>query len=289
VFNVEDLQPDAAADLGMLPRPVLPVLYWMESFAYRNAKLIVTITEGMRQRIAAKGVPASKVVLVPAAADSAVLCARSLAEAERFRTVHGLNGKFIVAHSGNMGVKQGLDTVLDAALQLQERKDIVFLLAGDGAMKLHLTNRAAVLGLENVRFLQVQEKTEFLQMLAAIDLAMIVQQSTVSDIVFPSKTVTLLSAARPIVASVSAECEIGRVIRQSRAGVVVEPENAGALATTVSELLSNPQRRAAMSDCGRRYALQHWDERFIFPSFESHLVSASGTAQPSDVEIQAVA
>ncbi len=284
VFNVEDLQPDAAADLGMLPRPVLPVLYCMESMAYRNAELIVTITDGMRKRIAAKGIPAGKVVLVPAAADNTVFCVGSVAEAHRFRIDHGLEGKFIVAHSGNMGVKQGLDVVLDAALQLKEHREIVFLLAGDGAMKSHLKKRAAALGLDNVRFVRVQEKAEFLQMLAAVDLALIVQQSTVSDIVFPSKTVTLLSAARPIVASVSAECEIGSIIRQSGAGVVIEPGNAEALASTIRGLLRNPQERATMSDCGRRYALQHWDETRVLPAFESHLVKATGTAQPAKVQ-----
>jgi len=288
-FDVQDLQPDTAADLGMLPRPVLPVLYWMESMAYRNAKLILTITEGMRKRIAAKGVPEGKVVLVPAVADNAAFCVGSLAEAQRFRIEHGLDGKFIVAHSGNMGVKQGLDAVLDAALQLKEHRDIVFLLAGDGAMKSHLKKRVAALALDNVRFLPVQEKAEFLQMLAAVELALIVQQSTVSDIVFPSKTVTLLSAARPIVASVSAECETGRVIRRSGAGVVIEAGNAEALAATILDLLRNPQRRATMSSFGRRYALQNWDETRILPAFESHLLRAAGTEPHAQAEIQAVA
>jgi colanic acid biosynthesis glycosyl transferase WcaI len=289
VFNVEDLQPDAAADLGMLPQPVLPVLYWMESMAYRNAKLIVTITEGMQKKITAKGVPAGKVVLVPAAAENDVFAVGGAAEAHRFRIEHGLDGKFIVAHTGNMGVKQGLDVVLDAALQLKEHREIVFFLAGDGAMKSHLKERAGALGLDNVRFLPVQEKAKFLRMLAAVEIALIVQQPTVSDIVFPSKTVTLLSAARPIVASISSECEIGRVIRQSGAGVVIEPGNAESLAATIRELSRNPQRRATMSSCGRRYALQHWDETRILPAFESHLVRAAGTAQHPQGEIQAVA
>jgi colanic acid biosynthesis glycosyl transferase WcaI len=174
-------------------------------------------------------------------------------------------------------------------LQLKEHREIVFLLAGDGAMKSHLKKRVAALALDNVRFLPVQEKAEFLQMLAAVELALIVQQSTVSDIVFPSKTVTLLSAARPIVASVSAECETGRVIRRSGAGVVIEAGNAEALAATILDLLRNPQRRATMSSFGRRYALQNWDETRILPAFESHLLRAAGTEPHAQAEIQAVA
>jgi colanic acid biosynthesis glycosyl transferase WcaI len=278
VFDVMDLQPDAAADLGMLPGPVLPLLYRLEAMAYRNATLISTVTEGMRHKIVAKGTPPRKVVVAPPPADNCLFGVGSAIEGHKFRSEHGLQGKFIAAHSGNMGVKQGLDIVLDAASQLRKQQDIVFLLVGDGTMKSHLQSRAAALELANVRFLPVQQQPELLQALAATDLALIVQQSTVSDIVFPSKTVTLLAAARPVAASVSANSEIGRVIRQSDGGVVIEPEKAEALAATVQEFFRNPGKRAAMGECGRRYALQYWSETRVLPSFESHLLKAGGAS-----------
>jgi colanic acid biosynthesis glycosyl transferase WcaI len=283
VFDVQDLQPDAAADLGMLPSPLLPVLYRLESMAYRNAALISTVTEGMRQKIAAKGIPAGKIVVVPPPADSSLFGVGSIVEGHDFRSKHGLDGKFVVAHSGNMGVKQGLDVVLDAALQLREQRDLVFLLAGDGAMKSRLEERATALQLANVRFLPLQEQSEFLQMLAAMDMGLIVQQSTVSDIVFPSKTVTLLSAARPVGAAVSANSEIGRVIRQSRAGVVIESQNVNALAWAVQEFFNDPEKRLAMGERGRRYALQHWDETRVLSSFEAHLSKTSGAPPNGEI------
>jgi colanic acid biosynthesis glycosyl transferase WcaI len=278
-FDVQDLQPDAAADLGMLPRPILPVLYRLEAMAYGNAALISTVTEGMRQKIVAKGISADKVVVVPPPADNSLFGVGNVVDGHKFRAKHGLDGKFIVAHSGNMGVKQGLGIVLDAALQLREQRDFVFLLVGDGAMKSHLQDRAAVLQLSNVRFLPLQERAEFLQMLAAIDLALIVQQSTVSDIAFPSKTVTWLSAARPVGAAVNMSSEIGRVIRQSEGGVVTEPEKAQALAGTIQELFHNPRKRSTMGERGRKYALENWDENRVLMSLESHLLRASGTTR----------
>jgi colanic acid biosynthesis glycosyl transferase WcaI len=277
VFDVQDLQPDAAADLGMLPGPLLPVLYRLEALAYRNAALIATVTEGMRQKIVAKGIPASKVVVVPPPADSRLFGVGSVVEGHDFRSKHGLDGKFVVAHSGNMGVKQGLDVVLDAALHLREQRDLVFLLAGDGAMKSRLEERAAALQLANVRFLPLQEHAEFLQMLAAMDMGLIVQQSSVSDTVFPSKTVTLLSAARPVGAAVSADSEISRVIRQSGGGVVTEPENVEALAATIQGFSRDPEGRQAMGESGRRYALQYWDEARVLSGFEARLSVTGGT------------
>jgi colanic acid biosynthesis glycosyl transferase WcaI len=275
-FDVQDLQPDAAADLGMLPRPVLPVLYRLEAMAYQNASLISTVTEGMRQKIVSKGISVDKVVVVPPPADNAVFGVGDVVKGHEFRRKHGLEGKFVIAHSGNMGVKQGLDVVLDVALQLREHRDFVLLLAGDGAMKSSLQERAVALDLANVRFLPLQEHAEFLQLLAAMDVALIVQQSTVSDIVFPSKTVTLLSAARPIVASVSAHSEIGRVIRQSGGGVVTEPENVDALAAAIKEFFDHPGKQLATGESGRQYALQHWDETRVLYNFEAHMLKTCG-------------
>jgi colanic acid biosynthesis glycosyl transferase WcaI len=278
IFDVEDLQPDAASDLGMLPRPVLPFLYRLEAMAYRKAALITTVTEGMRRKIIAKGLPEDTVVVTPPPADQSMFEVGSAADSAQFRAQHGLEGKFIVAHSGNMGVKQGLDLVLEAAERLRESRGIVFLLAGDGAMKHHLQSRAATLKLDNVRFLPLQERADFLKMLAAIDLALIVQQSTVSDIAFPSKTVTLLAAARPVLAAVRANSEIGWVIHQSAGGVVIQPGDADGLVDAIQQL-ENPSILASMGKSGRRYALQHWDESRILPEFESHLMRAAGAAE----------
>ena len=278
VFDVQDLQPDSAADLGMLPRPVLPLLYRLEAMAYRNATLILTVTEGMRQRILAKGISANKVAVVPPPAHSDLFGVGNTVDGHTFRAQKGLQGKFIVAHSGNMGVKQGLNIVLDAAMRLRDQRDIAFLLAGDGAMKSCLEARAAALKLDNLQFLPLQEPTQYLQMLAAIDIALIVQQSTVSDIAFPSKTVTLMSAARPVAAAVSADSEIGRVLCESQGGVVTQPDEASALATTIRELFHDPQKRSVMGACGRRYAHQHWNEANVLSGFESHMINVMGTS-----------
>jgi putative colanic acid biosynthesis glycosyltransferase WcaI len=284
VFDVQDLQPDAAADLGMLPRPVLPVLYRLEEMAYRHATLISTVTDGMRQRIVGKGIPPERVVVVPPPADNDLFAVGRSVGGARFRSKYGLDGKFVVAHSGNMGVKQGLGLVLDAASQLKKQRDVVFLLVGDGVMKSSLESKAAALKLNNLRFLPLQGQEEFLEMLAAIDLALIIQQPTVSDIAFPSKTVTLLSAARPVAAAVSSNSEIGRILRQSKAGVVTEPEDVEALVSTIQDLYHDPAKRTTMGEGGRRHALQYWDESRVLSVFESHLLEASDAPIPTLTE-----
>ena len=274
VFDVEDLQPDAAADLGMLPRPVLPVLYRMERMAYRNAALISTLTEGMRRRIVGKGVEAEKVAIFPMRADEQLFKLGGAGEGKSFRREHGLEGKFLVVHSGNMGVKQGLEVVLEAAALLKDG-NIVFLMVGSGAMKAQLEERAAGLGLENVKFLPLQGEERFREMLATTDLALVTQQRTVSDIAFPSKTVTLLAAGCPVVASVSASSEVARVIEASEGGVVVKPEEPAILAQTIAELSRNAGRLSAMKARARRYAVEQWSPERVLPIMEAELLKAA--------------
>jgi colanic acid biosynthesis glycosyl transferase WcaI len=291
VFDVEDLQPDAAADLGMLPRPVLPVLYRMERVAYRHAALISTLTEGMRRRIVSKGVEAEKVAIFPMRADEELFKLGGAGEGKSFRREHGLEGKFLVVHSGNMGVKQGLEVVLEAAALLKDG-NIVFLMVGSGAMKAQLEERAAGLGLENVKFLPLLGEERFREMLATTDLALVTQQRTVSDIAFPSKTVTLLAAGCPVLASVSASSEVARVIEASEGGVVVKPEEPAILAQSIAELSRNAGRLSAMKARARRYAVEQWSPERVLPIMEAELVKAarmpggSGRAQLGLEQIQ---
>ena len=277
VFDVEDLQPDAAIELGMMkPGATVRALYGIERMAYRRAALVSTITEGMRQRIVAKLGDAKKVVLFPPRADSSLHNVRQSAASEEmraaFRRRHGLQGKFIVSHSGNMGVKQGMEVILGAAERSRRRPEIHYLLVGDGAMRAALEAQARARSLDSVLFLPLLERGEFQQMLAATDIALITQQRVVSNIVFPSKTVTLLCAGCPVIASVNSESEVAQAVLRSQAGEVVEPENADALFEAIDKLSKSPETLARMSAQGLQYAEENWDERRTLTRMEAQMM-----------------
>ncbi len=258
IFDVEDLQPDAAIELGMMrPGRVTNFLYAVERHSYRHAALISTLTEGMRQRIAGKGIDADRIVLFPPRADASLYGLRQRVSPQAFRQRYGLHGQFIVSHSGNMGVKQGLGVVLEAAERSRERRDLCYLFVGDGAMRTQLEEQARLRHLENVRFLPLLDDDEFAEMLAATDVALVTQQKIVSDIVFPSKTVTLLSAGCPVIASVNAASEVASAVRRSGAGVVIEPERADLLWSAIEGMVADPARLAAMSIEAEKAAWDH--------------------------------
>jgi colanic acid biosynthesis glycosyl transferase WcaI len=288
VYDVMDLQPDAAADLGMLSDGMLMrSLYRLEKFAYNQAAMVSTLTEGMRRRILEKSVAPDKVTLFAARADSALLQLARGAGGDTFRRTHGLEGKFVVLYTGNMGVKQGLDVILSTARLSQNRPEIVYLFAGDGAVRKDTELRAAQLGLANVKFLPVQPRQQLFEMLAAADICLITQQRSVADIVFPSRTATFMAAGCPVIASVNGASAVASAVEQSGAGLVVAPEESEPLFEAIAELQSDSGRRKEMSDAGRQFAREHWDEKTILPRMESELLRIANTESDKNIKSSA--
>lgn len=290
VFDVMDLQPDAAVDLGMLrDGHLMKGLYALERVAYRNAALVTTLTEGMREKIIGKGVAADKVKVFPARADDQLFDLRMSQKGDEFRRKFGLEDKFLVLHSGAMGVKQGLEVILNAAKFMQHDPKLLFLLVGDGAVRSELQCKTVAMGLNNVKFLPVQSPQAFAQMLATADIALVTQRKSVSDIVFPSKTVSYLASGCPVIASVNQESEIARVICSSGAGMVVSPEEPKALASAIQRLRFDPEALSRMSQAASEYAREHWDGARILPAMNRELMAVAGKNSSNLLEFNAPA
>jgi colanic acid biosynthesis glycosyl transferase WcaI len=273
VFDVEDLQPDAASDLGMLPGWALRFLYRVEEAAYRHARLVTTLTPSMRKKIVDKGVPNEKVELLEPRMDDS-LVDLVVEEGSAFRQRYHLEEKFLVTHSGNMGVKQGLDVVLGAAALNRGDDSMLFLFVGDGADCGRIQRRAAELKLQNVKFLPLLSQQDFRGLLAASGICLVTQQQSVSEIAFPSKIVTYLAAGRPIIASVNPDCEVARVVRESGAGRVVDAEEPEALSFALQEM--RREDLSKFSENAREYARLRWSSVRVLGHLERSLVAAAG-------------
>ncbi len=272
VYDVEDLQPDSAADLNMLPRWAVRLLYKVERAAYRHARLVTTLTPSMRQRLIAKGLAEDKVELLEPRLDES-LADLLPEEGEAFRQKYEIGDKFLVTHSGNMGVKQGLDVILEAAQLGHADDSIRFLCVGDGVECERIMRRAADLGLGNVRFLPVLDEKDFRGLMAASGICLVTQQHTVSEVAFPSKIVTYLAAGRPVIASVNPECEVARVVRESGAGKIAAAEDPQALLDAVHAL-----RRDGLPKAGehaREYAYARWSSARVLGELERCLAAAA--------------
>jgi glycosyltransferase involved in cell wall biosynthesis len=155
-----------------------------------------------------------------------------------------------------MGVKQGLETVIDAAAQLADGT-IVVTLVGDGNRRLDLLARVAALKLTNVRFLPLQD--DFPRTLAAADMLVLAQGSSVVDSVAPSKLLSYMASGKPIVATVNDASEAARMIRRANCGIVVPPQDPVALATAVRKLQHEPKTRTLLGKAGRAHAAERYE------------------------------
>jgi colanic acid biosynthesis glycosyl transferase WcaI len=252
IFHVQDLQPDAAVDLGMLkPGPLTSLFFFLEKMTYRLVDRVSTISQGMLEKIASKGVPRHKLTLFRNWAHDHLVS--PMGTETRYRQDWDLTGKFVVLYSGNMGIKQGLGSVLHAAATLNGHRDIVFLIVGDGGEKEALMERASAMKLENVQFRPLQSMEQLSELLATADVAVVPQKQGVKDIVLPSKLGNLLASGRPIIAAAERDTEFGKIVLESGCGVLVEPENGEQIASAILDLLRMPEDRTRMGFSGRQY------------------------------------
>lgn len=273
VLHVQDLQVDAAIRLNMLKIGVFgKLLYAVEGFLLRRATRVSTITEAMRARIVAKGVPIERTWLVPNWAD--VQSVRPMASDNAFRRELGLaDDAVVILYAGNMGEKQGLEAVLEAASASQDDSRLQFVMVGDGAARPRLVARAKELALPNLRFLPVQPLERLPQMLAAGDVHLVVQRRDAADLVMPSKLTNILAAGRACVATADPGTALHEVVHGHDTGEVTPPGDTAALVAAIRRLAADPARRQACGERARTYAEQYLDKDRILSDFQAKLAT----------------
>lgn len=266
IFHVQDLQPDAALELGMLRAGSLTrILFAMERITYGLVDRVSTISLAMRAKIIAKGIDPRRVWLFRNWANDDMITAS--AEDLSLRDEWNYANRFVVLYAGNMGVKQGLDSVLDAARLLQDVPEIVFVIVGAGGEKDMLLEKARRLNLKNVDFRPPVPKSDLARLLACADVSVIPQKAGVKDIVLPSKLANLLLSRRTVVAAAAPESELGQLIHGANCGLLSEPGDPHTLAAAINHLRNHPEERRAMADRGAAFAREHLGLRTILSSF----------------------
>jgi putative colanic acid biosynthesis glycosyltransferase WcaI len=271
VYNVRDLYPDIAEVNGGVRSPfLLELLRRGNNYAYERADLIVTLGHDMAQRIVDKGVPTAKVAVVPDWVDCGRI--RPL-ESNPFRRSFG--DKFVVMYSGNIGLSQQLDVVLEAADRLRDDERILFAMIGEGARKQWLEERARAMDLTNVRFLPYQPLENLGESLSAADLHLIPLAPGAAGCLVPSKIYGILAAGRPFIAMMEEGAEVAQIARDDAVGFVVRPGDVDALIGTIREVVDAPEQLKQMGARARRLAELRFDRLKVTSRFGSILASVA--------------
>lgn len=258
VFNIQDVFPDVAVELGVLTDPrVIRAAALLERVSYQAADAVTVLSDDLRDNVVAKlhghrlGDPA-KVRVIPNFVDT-----ERIRPAERdnaYRRELGIRAdQQVVLYAGNVGFSQSLELLVEAARRLhqQRRDDVVVVVNGGGSARPDIERAAA--GLPNVRFAPMQPKERLPEVLAAGDVHTVPLKKGLAKASVPSKLYSILAAGRPVLASVDPGTEVARTVERAGAGVAVPPEDPDAYFAGLLRLVDDPDAARAMGAAGRRF------------------------------------
>jgi glycosyltransferase involved in cell wall biosynthesis len=261
IFEVRDLWPESLTAVGVGDENSLlhQALAAVANFLYRRSDLIVVVTPAFKEHLIQHWqVPAQKISIVENGVETDLFAPASSAANAALRHELGANGKFLVCYIGTMGMAHGLETLLDAAAELQRRNsNALFLLVGEGAEKERIKAMARSRGLANVRFLDQQPRETIPAFISASDACLVLLKKTdVFKTVIPTKMLEFMSCARPVILGVDGQAR--QIIEEAGAGIVIEPENSEALVNAISRLSADRELGTRLGQKGREYIVQHF-------------------------------
>lgn len=277
VYDVQDIWPESAIASGFLrPGRIVRWMAVLERLVYGWAGHILVVTDGAKANLQGKGVPGEKITVVPHWYDDKDIQSIGPGARMEVRTREGWHDHFVVMFAGNLGMMQGLDTIIRACAAFPPKSNLLVVFVGDGSDRKRLEGLARELAVEDrVRFLgRVPSSAMGSYFVGADTLLVHVRSSALSSMIIPSKTVAYLAAGKPIVmANVGASADL---IERSGAGIVVPPDDPDALATAIVDISTRAESELLrMAESGRRFFEENFTRRATLPKYIALLESAA--------------
>jgi len=269
IFNVSDLWPESAVQLGVVSPDSWGHRFglFLESFCYRRAWAVTGQSTSILQDINTR-FPDLNPILLSNGTDTSLFCPQPRSEKDRNRL--GGEGDFIVLYAGLHGLAQGLDQILESAATLQREGGYRFVLVGDGPQKLQLMHRAQTLQLQNVTFRDPVPFAEMPKIVAAADAVIVPLAKHIPGAV-PSKLYEAMASGRPLV--LVAGGEAAELVNRYQAGIVIPPGREQSLAPAIRRLRVEQGLAAQFSKNARCAAVKHFDRKRIAEVFIKKLES----------------
>jgi colanic acid biosynthesis glycosyl transferase WcaI len=280
VLHIQDYEVDAMLGLGMAGKSlIIPrIAYGIESWLMRRFDVVSTISYSMMEKAKKKGVLAEKVMFFPNWADTEFVTPNI--DSSAIRAAWGFTkADKVVLYAGNMGAKQGLEMVLEAAAQYQSQSgfefhsesldSVKFVFVGAGAHVDKLKQQAVDMNLKNVIFKPLQAWEDVPTMLAMADVHLVIQKKGAADAVLPSKLTNILSAGGNAVVTAEKETELGQLtLKFPGIYTLAEPESLPAFIQALNAELGHKDKNGSgYNRIARGYAEQHLNKDAILSEF----------------------
>src|SRR5438552_13061671 len=254
----QDVFPEIAVQLKRLENPVLmSLLRGLVGYYLRRADRIVAIGETMRRRLEEKGARPERLRVIPNWIDTSRL--GPLEKTNPWARKIGLDEKFVVMHSGNVGHAQDLDSLVRAATFLRDLDDLQIMIIGTGARHAELVALAKLLDVEQVRFLYYQSRGVLPQSLSAADVHVVGLAPGLAGYVVPSRLYGILAVARPVIVAADRESETAQVVERIGCGIVVPPGRPELLARAIRDAHDGKYDLVEMGARGREWVEREAD------------------------------
>jgi len=282
---LQDLFPEVAEALGTrwVRGPVAACLRGLRNASLRAARTNIVLGERMASRVEALGIRRESIRIIPNWANGAQI--RPIdARSSPMRREWGLQRRFVVSYSGNMGRAHEFDTILRAARLVQAaeaeapaeiRKRTAFLFIGGGAQRESIERKGRELGLTELIFMPYQTREKLSESLGAADVHLASLRPELEGLIVPSKIYGILAAGRPVVFIGAEDGEIGRLVRREDLGFVVEPGKDAELADILLKLRDDEPLRLEMGARARRVFEAQFDFAIGARKFGEMLAAAA--------------
>lgn len=266
---LQDVFPEVAGRMGMRLARGVPgaVLRGLRGYSLSRATANVVLGERMASTVRAlPGIDGAGVAVIHNWADGDAITPLGHA-ANPLRDAWGLDGRFVLAYSGNMGRAHEFATMLDAAAALKDRPEIVFLFIGGGHFRDWIETGARRRGLSNIRFQPYQPREQLALSLGVADVHLISLLPAMEGLIVPSKLYAILASGRPALHVGDPQGEVAGILAAARAGYALPAGNPAALAAKIVALAAAPAlcaelgrnaRAAFEAQFARQIALGHW-------------------------------
>lgn len=260
VFNCQDIFPDSMVAAGLTSEGsrLWRIGNRISDITYKAADKIIVISEGMRDTLLAKGVPAEKIEIVYNWVDESVI---HPVQKEENRLIDELGiprYDFTAVYAGNLGYAQGIEVILEAAALLREENRIGFILFGNGSMEEDVKNRICEKKLNNVSLYPLQAYERVSEVYSLGDACIVSCKPGTGGFAMPSKTWSIMGCGRPVLACFDKGTLLEKIIEENDCGSFAEAGNARQLADRIREMASDREKTGAQGENARRYI-----ERFL--------------------------
>jgi colanic acid biosynthesis glycosyl transferase WcaI len=254
----QDVFPEIAVQLKRLENPVvMSLLRGLVGLYLRRADRIVAIGDTMRQRLEEKGAPPERMLVIPNWIDTTRL--GPLDKSSHWSRSWGVDEKFVVMHSGNVGHAQDLDSLIRAGTFLRDLDDLRIMIIGMGARHAELVALAELHEVDQVQFLYYQSREVLPQSLSAADVHVVGLAAGLAGYVVPSRLYGILAVGKPVIVAADPESETARLVTEVDCGIVVPPGRPELLARAIRDAHDGKYDLEAMGARGREWVEREGD------------------------------